>query len=481
MTFVPALILPDSVLFDRELSHAAKVILGATIAFPNRDPSVTQLQAATGLKRQTIVAAQRELDREQDVWFEDEHGELEPATWQLVTYNRPRRWYDRQPDNPRFNRSNRLVKIQDWANPHHRSNDGRRVELPGELVARLPRGTKNAALTRLVAATYAREQLLRQAIQVEDQVVGRRLRCTPAQVRRIRERLIERGVLVRYRKDSPCTIYAMPGATPGRPERPEQLDPSRTRRLHELVIGGCFQSVYASAGEFSEAGRLINRLGDALATLAWISGTDFDPHETEEIGPLLDALKQLDAHPPTIQSLEPDKLPESQETADSGHLPSHFGTRDFYPSPPSSKDVLDVENDEQDQDTSDVQAISAGHARSEAASEEDRVRTAAAGATGRESRHRRVWPDCSNVYAYVTAAEEAEIQALADAVRAKPSLGDVEWRDALRSACLEGGASGPRILAQLRRRFGHLLEAQLDVDSGMAALLDQIGGTDDSC
>lgn len=157
------------------------------------------------------------------------------------------------------------------------------TRLPGAIAARLPRGrgVTNGAELRLVALMYAREQLRRGAIQVEDEVVARKLGlqvhrngCFDGpnvnQVRRLREKLVEQGTLVVMdARAYPCPIYVMPGGTPQKPENPDAFEPAHTRRFRSLSDvfpppGDVFD-LYASDDELEEILSLARKVGGKVA------------------------------------------------------------------------------------------------------------------------------------------------------------------------------------------------------------------------
>jgi hypothetical protein len=300
-------LLTDHVLFHPRLSHAAKLVLAATLAYPNRDPSLTQLEAATGLGRLTIINAQNELEREQ-----------------ITGLDRPRHPWERHADKPRFQRTSKLAWIAPEADPLQRANRNKTVELPGEFAAQMPRGKKNSVLYPIVALALVREQLRRGAIQIEDDPLAALLRISPRQVQRIRQDLRRSGLLDSARRDRPCDVLTFPGATARDPD-PAALDPSRTRRLVPLQTAAFPAPVtlYASQPELAHAARRVARLGPHITTVA-ITTLDCRSFrashrdgeaDTRELplhaADLLDTLNELEADPPAVYRLDtlPDLVP----------------------------------------------------------------------------------------------------------------------------------------------------------------------------
>lgn len=308
------LVFTDELLFSGQEPNA-KVVLAATLGVPNRDPSLSQLAEMTGLKRNTVKAAQDELERWRTMWLEvaEEMKLCLPGV--LVVYDKPEQWYDRYRDNPRFNRSNKVTSV--WLafdpTPSRASDAPPRIELPAHIHTRLPRRSRSAAVLRLVAAVYAREQLRRGAIQIEDETVARKLGLKEVvggweegpnvrQVARARETLIAAGILVVHDADAqPCPIYTMPGATPQRVENPAALEPEWTFRFrrHRLKDAGEQLDVYATDAQWATVLTLVRHLGDVEAVDA-IFDAGLDPLDDNEAEKVIDALAR--ACPPSVRN-----------------------------------------------------------------------------------------------------------------------------------------------------------------------------------
>jgi hypothetical protein len=302
LTFSPtALRITDELLFDRSRSVQERVTLAATLAYPDRNPSLTQLEERAASSRLSVIEAQNELERYEPIWTEEADGSFSLLSSRLVTYDRPSHYYDREPDNPRFKRPNRVVAIEPWADPDR----ARFVELPLDVVERLPRGHKNSALIRLLALFYAREQLRFGAIQKEDAFVARLLlgqaeKRYPDQyqraIRRARDAMIEANVLsVADDTAEPAPIYTMPGATPGREPDLERFDPARTERLQEIELGGIlFGDVLGSDAEAASARQLARQLGPAaLLAISDDLRRDVPADQPYDLATILRALRRL--------------------------------------------------------------------------------------------------------------------------------------------------------------------------------------------
>lgn len=228
-----SLVTTDELLFSDEPPHV-RVVAAATFGYPKRNPSLVELAKMTGLKPHTVKDAQNQLE----AWSRAGTTVIAP----LAQYDKPENWYERNPDNPRFQRSNELTRV---FRPDYDPDRAKyRIELPASVLAKLPRGQKNSAILRLVACAYAREQLRRGAIQIDDATLAEQLQLrvqregfgeetNVAQVTRARETLLRRGVLVVHDADADPPIYTMPGATPGKPENPDELAPEATKKLRQ--------------------------------------------------------------------------------------------------------------------------------------------------------------------------------------------------------------------------------------------------------
>jgi hypothetical protein len=299
----------EAVLFHPRLSHPAKLALAASLTYPNRNPSLSQLEAATGLRRKTIIDAQNELEREE-----------------IARYDRPRHPWEREPGSHRFRRSNRLTWVAREADPYHAANAKKKIELPGVIAALLPRGKNNAARFPLVALVYALEQLRRGAVQMEDEVAASLLRLEKRQVQRIRQEMRRLGLLVFVRREAPADIFTFPGATVHDPGR--ILDATRTRRFVPLHTA-CHPKatlLLASPAELAHANRTAARLGPHLTAvaLAALLCRNFDAvyRDGDEAAPepppltaadLFDALAAVEQDPPTVCDF--DTCQEAHEVA----------------------------------------------------------------------------------------------------------------------------------------------------------------------
>ena len=240
-------VLTDTILFHPHLGIAEKLVLGATLSHPNRNPSQPTLAKLLPIQKRDIQKAQHTLEG-----------------FELARYDRPSFAWEREAHSPRFRHSNKLVWVAPEADPSR--SGARSVTLPGEIARRLPAGNgkKNAKLFPLVALVYAREQLRRTIIHIEDEAVAALLGLSERQVRRVREELRTLGLLKFSQRKPPCDAYTFPGATAGIPAA--QLDPAKTRRIRrlgtdaELGFDG-YVPVYANEAEWETIAGRARRLG----------------------------------------------------------------------------------------------------------------------------------------------------------------------------------------------------------------------------
>ncbi len=254
----PGYRLTDVALFTHELSPAAKLVLGITLAIPERNPSVRQLEQWLPLSRRAIHNAQDELE----------------ATG--CRYDRPYSAADRNTFNPRFARSNRLASVPPVWEPVRRGNNVQpSVYLPGLVAETLPRERKYALLTLL----YVREQIRRGAVQMPDPVAAMRLGVTERWVKEARRLLRERGVLKSAKRRYSPPIFRVEGVHV--PEK--KFDPSMTPERFQLH-GRAF---IATGRQFA----VVQRLASALPSSALSSA--FPMEADDLIQALRDAAKRV--------------------------------------------------------------------------------------------------------------------------------------------------------------------------------------------
>jgi hypothetical protein len=164
------------------LTPEAKLVLGVTLQWPERNPSIRQLADVLPLNKDAIILGQAELELEG-----------------VARYDRPTK--RRGKTDLRFEDSNRLAWVHPKTEPNRRRQDAERgAFLPAAVAERLPRGVrgkKNGKLFPLVALVYAHEQARAGRVAIQDDAVGATLGLNPRQVRTIRQQLIEAGVLVK--------------------------------------------------------------------------------------------------------------------------------------------------------------------------------------------------------------------------------------------------------------------------------------------
>jgi len=164
------------------LTPEAKLVLGVTLQWPERNPSVRQLADVLPLNKDTIILAQTELEVEG-----------------IARYDRPKK--RRSKTDARFEDSNRLAWVHPKAEPNRRRQDAERgAFLPSEVAERLPRGVrgkKNAKHFPLIALVYAHEQARAGRVAIQDDAVGAILGLNARQVRTMRQQLIAAGIIVK--------------------------------------------------------------------------------------------------------------------------------------------------------------------------------------------------------------------------------------------------------------------------------------------
>ena len=239
----------DRLLFG-PFSHDEFVVIAAELGCPGRNLSLTQLVEATGLKRNTVEAITKKLE--------------EHPGYPTASFDRPAGNSERNPHNPQFVRPTRLKAVRADIDP---AAPGRwMVELPVTILNRINRGkgVSNAGLLRRVACACAREQLIGGAVQVTDDTLAKKFGCDRQAVARARRSLIKHGILVPV-KGQP-NVWTMPGATPGKPEDPERLDVTRTKKVYAVAIGENRYDVEATASEHDLISDLVIAVGEKAAT-----------------------------------------------------------------------------------------------------------------------------------------------------------------------------------------------------------------------
>lgn len=151
------------------------------------------------------------------------------------------------PGTHRFIRAPRFTRLAPQVDPNRAGY--RFTVVPAALTA-LISGRGGLAASRLLTL-YHREQKIRCAIQVPDEVAAWRLGCKIEQVKTARKRLERLGIveLVRPAMTHEPAVYVIPGAHPRAEARPQELDPERTRYLLPLELGAVTTTTYASVGE----------------------------------------------------------------------------------------------------------------------------------------------------------------------------------------------------------------------------------------
>ena len=481
----------DDLIFAPYYSFNARVVLAAILAYPERDPSLKQLQAQTGLDKKAIGQATHELEATAEKPHENADGDILYPQKQAARFNRPEHPWERNPDNPRFNRSTRLAAIQEKYDDAARSNSKTRIELPGAILDKLPRGKgiKNAALLRLVALAYCADQLRRGAIHKEDATLAYELGANTRQIKHARTALRDCGVVLVV-KGRP-NVYTMPNGTPGKPENPDQLSEGTTKHLYEIKFGTTEVAwpfdVRATKRELDEIRRLATRLGydatdeilfaDKTVTkdgpcraeaiiasltkaLAFIdklheAGDELDAQglpttEEEVVEYALQLTKEECPANPVVASPKPQDGPVST-TRRPGLLPSTLEAL----STPSSNPAPDVAGASEETPTTE----DGGGSSSSASSEE--------GKPGQSNPHprRQHGREWFSVFYFTDDATHAYIVSYRDALEAKH--GQAEAANFLREACYGRGPrpKGRDVADWLRSRVPGLDPAQPEEDT----------------
>jgi hypothetical protein len=540
------LVCTDELLFSSELGYAKRALLAATLGHPNHSPSLSLLADTLGIHKAAVRQAQRELQAEGaelraysprlrrelilytqagatyaegmevqgwthtptavplygDDRFNTQaviEGQTVPVVAELTArplaqYDRPTGAHDRHADNPRYKRTNRLVRIHPGFDPHHPGNAGRVTEVPAAVAEKIRngRGVSNRPFALLVLAYYVREQLRRGAIHVPDEVVAFELRygyddvtreARTRQVRRIRERLIRDGILAA----SGDGIHVAPEGTPGKPPVPEALDKQRSRSFHPLVIGDQEWSILGSQPELAEAARLARRLGDEQAANALRQASLYsDDHEPA--GAVIDALRAAlnqavseapcQMKPPS----RPNEAPISTKSSP-GVLPPT--------SPTSTSSTSEAElprltslpgaDDDDETDTQGGTPSSDSPTRSEPQAPETPALREGPGRASRRQRKKREYPDRYQTYIHANDEEGAELEKLHSALTAKYGEGEAlfYWRQFVYEARAAHRSQAPGILALYRQRFGYPGDEVTEEAEDLLNSLHAFGTADD--
>lgn len=489
----------DAALFELELDEA--LVLAATCGYPNRNPSLTQLAATTGLHRASVKIGQDKLEACLGrPYVEGEGakvltgGELidqmrqmdanvpPPVGWHrarqvapLVTFDKPEHFYDRQPDSPRYTRSNRITWIQPKYDPDHPRNVGKVVELPASVLAKIPRGrgVTNAPLLRLLALAYVREQLRRGASQVEDRLLADRFGIYEVdqdtgfyeglavrQVARTRDKLAQAAVIELHDDGDGLPIYVMPDGTPGSDKTVDDFDPARTRRIRILGLDGDDgQEIVATDAQHAELSRRIRMLGHSRARTE-LRGL-LDPFDLLDAARLIDRLSQMK----TLRLSNEDPTFAARRT---GLLPStdDLSTSSLPPIEKGAGSRLDVEDDFSGQGEAGPLPSANNRQSADTRSQDPSI-------------ERREWSgDFPNLYYYADDRLHQQIVRFVAAIESR--YGRPEAVGFLRWACLESTGSGLAVLELLRLRLPGVEPESHDPGAGDVLLdLDIFADPDD--
>lgn len=484
------LVATDALLFDTTLSPDEKIVLAATLGFPNRNPSQTQTAEATGLHRLTVIEAQKKLnvhhpdilfipdgplivfgtDKVDELWLTlgrdhlDRPIQVPPpaAVWDRPAQN-SKNAHDRTP--------NRLIDVWEKFDPQHPSNVRQRIELPASIHTTLAKGkgVKNASLVRLVALALAREQLLRGAIQISAETLASMIDADPRAVKRITTRFLHDGVL-RVHQDGNEPVYVMPGATDASPMTPDDFDPARTKTMVTLQFDegeecphGCVHSALWFDVLTTDAGlalifREVRELGDKVAA----HFLELDPsvkdhqHGWNTTETILLSLRRAATELATNDTAYLKKTPcvSQEDPVPVTRRPPLLPTTD-YPIKPSRAAADEHDQPEPSQATGDGEVAQTGRAR-------------------QSKPTRRKYPDRFGTFVFADDATEAALSRYVAAIETK--YGHNEGANFFRTACLEWGPLGTEVLRGLRAMLPHL-DPDVSTDT---AFLDAILGDEEA-
>jgi hypothetical protein len=275
--------LTDWLLFNPHATVVEKLYIGRALTFRERNPGLSLLQATTPATRTALSRAQRSCE---------EKG--------FLVLDRPKFGHDRNPDNPRFARSNKIVSFHPQIETRRR--DGQApltITIPGELVERLPRGrgVSHGAYAPLVALLYAREQIRRGGIQLPHAVTAARLNITERMVKHVERDMLALGAL-KVVQDGDEPIYRLfhfhvPDSTPRGDKTPRmrQLGPEAI-----IATDGQWTALSAMAVDLDDA-----QVADLLSEARARGPYEHDPRPVEASFVLL-ALEARKHHEAAVES-----------------------------------------------------------------------------------------------------------------------------------------------------------------------------------
>jgi hypothetical protein len=313
----PGYVLTDWALFTSSLTVEEKLVLGATLAVRDRNPSQRQLERWLPITKLAIQRAQQQLDaREGFLYRRPEKRLIQPEGFR----------------NPIRDGSNKLIRVPPKCEPFRRDSQPEQfIQIPGRLVERLPRarGKSNAKNTVLIVLAWAREEVLAGGVLVSDEAIGARLGLSRDQVEHARDELRALGVVTRKNKAGYFKVTTLfPGSEHRKPDRlkePLELQvlqlrpPLRyigTERQREAVIDYGSRMPEESVYEAAEAVRRDegqtdpNRAVNATGLVRELRDRDTALRQA-----LKGAIPTLD--PTLTPTLDPDSLPQTSLTVSS--------------------------------------------------------------------------------------------------------------------------------------------------------------------
>lgn len=457
-----ALKLTDEMLFDTTYSFEARAVLAATLGHQGKNPALNYTAEAIGLKRDAVIAAQRELEHQVSVWTDSDDGQdfAHVGTYQSVSFDRPKGAFERG-DSKRFLRTTRLDQVAPWARLYLDGQPTHWTELPAGIAARLPKRRQNNSIVRLVALALAREQLRRGAIQIEDDALGWLLGATERQVRTVRELLLADDLLHFERREPPCDIYTMPGATPGRETNADELRPEWTRRLTEATIGPFTFQLYACPSELETIARQLDRLGPDWALYALRVGiytSLADRLDGRQVAGILSTATrtQVDSPGDTSPSKQVDRPGDTSPTP---------GGQEYYLEPSTSK-------------TSSLLGPTTGPPQTPGDDVSGRAGEARAEKGGQPMARRREWTNDTGLAIFCFADEPTFLKIEELRLDLQRRYGPAEAFGLLRDACIDHKGRGLTILRHLQDRLHRGAEDTGKLDVNIYQDADNLYGDD---
>jgi len=268
----PLRIMP-AFLLNPAVPPEVRLVMAQVMGYPNRDPSLSQLEGDLPIERLSIIGAQN--------WAED-HG--------YVVWDRPEHPWDRLPNSQRFNRSTRATHVV--AHIETALAEDQPYELAAAVMARIRAscgGKKNSVWHPLQALLYSHEQRERRAFHMPDKyvpwLIGLPSEKSAGNVRRD----LRAGGIIKFDRREQGDVFTMPGATLLEPDA-SLLDPAETRGFRLLNVGGVNFTVYASSAERDQAAGWIATLGHD-ETLRLLADAGVENGARAHIGPILQLLR----------------------------------------------------------------------------------------------------------------------------------------------------------------------------------------------